>query len=49
MKVFWADGSVVSTLKPDSKHKIVFIPQTYLNRLSDEYEELTEIDEIIRI
>lgn len=47
MKVYWADGSVVSTSKPDSKHKIVFIPQTYLNRLSDEHEELTEIDEII--
>lgn len=47
MKVYWADGSVVSTTEPDLKHKIVFIPQTYLNRLSDEHEELTEIDEII--
>lgn len=47
MTVYWADGSVVSTSKPDTKHKIVYIPQTYLNRLSDENEELTEIDRII--
>ena len=47
MFVYWADGSVVSTTKPDTKHKIVYIPQTYLNRLSDENEELTEIDRII--
>ena len=47
MAVYWADGSVVSTSKPDTKHKIVYIPQTYLNRLSDENEELTEIDRII--
>lgn len=47
MKVYWSDGSVISTTKPDSAHKIVFIPQTYLNRLSDEHEEITEIDKII--
>lgn len=47
MAVYWADGSVVSTSRPDRKHKIVYIPQTYLNRLSDENEELTEIDRII--
>lgn len=47
MSVYWADGAVVSTSKPDFKHKIVYIPQTYLNRLSDENEELTEIDRII--
>lgn len=47
MRVYWSDGAVVSTEKPDSKHKIVYIPQTYLNRLSDKNEELTEIDRII--
>lgn len=47
MSIHWADGAVVSTSEPDSEHKIVYIPQTYLNRLSDENEELTEIDRII--
>ena len=47
MSVYWADGDVVSTAKPSAKHKIVYIPQTYLNRLTDENEELTEIDKII--
>ena len=30
------------------EHKIVYIPQTYLNRLADEKEERTEIDTIIQ-
>lgn len=38
MKVFWKDG------KSDN-HKIVYIPQTYLNQLSEEKENQTEIDE----
>jgi ABC-type cobalamin/Fe3+-siderophores transport system ATPase subunit len=37
----WADG------KSDDKRKIVYIPQTYLNRLSDEKETTTKIDAII--
>ena len=46
VKVFWKDGSV-STKDQQSDHKMVYIPQTYLNRLSDESEEITEIDKII--
>jgi DNA repair exonuclease SbcCD ATPase subunit len=45
--VHWSDGSKSSSPQ-SSKKKIVFIPQTYLNRLSDEREETTEIDEIIK-
>lgn len=33
--------------KLNEEHKIVYIPQTYLNRLSDSVEEETEIDKII--
>lgn len=39
--VLWADGKI------DESRKIVYIPQTYLNRLSDERESTTEIDTII--
>ncbi|WP_196599423.1 TrlF family AAA-like ATPase [Pectinatus frisingensis] len=46
VEVHWRDGSVSSQNKPDG-HKIVYIPQTYLNRLSDQNEEFTEIDQII--
>jgi len=49
VKVFWSDGAESSVLSSnDSAHKIVYIPQTYLNRLSDGNEEVTEIDNIIR-
>lgn len=44
--VHWADGEISSTLS-SVKKKIVYIPQTYLNRLSDEREETTEIDTLI--
>ena len=47
VKVFWKDGTVSTTESSDYKHKIIYIPQTYLNRLSDEHEEITEIDKII--
>ncbi len=47
VKVYWRDGAVSQNGKNSQEHKIVYIPQTYLNRLSDEHEELTEIDEII--
>lgn len=33
--------------KNDDERKIIYIPQTYLNRLSDEKESKTEIDSII--
>lgn len=37
IKVFWTD-------KTEEKRKIIYIPQTYLNKLSDEQQEKTEID-----
>lgn len=40
-QVVWSDG------KSDEDRKIIYIPQTYLNRLSDEKESTTEIDTII--
>lgn len=47
MSVFWADGSVSKLGNMDNPHKVIYIPQTYLNRLSDNQEEITEIDRII--
>lgn len=47
VKVFWKDGEVNETAVQNDSHKIVYIPQTYLNQLSDENEEKTEIDSII--
>ena len=47
VKVFWKDGEVNETGTQNGSHKIVYIPQTYLNQLSDESEEKTEIDSII--
>jgi|LSQX01.3.fsa_nt_gb ABC-type cobalamin/Fe3+-siderophores transport system ATPase subunit len=41
-RVFWKDGS-----EDHEKRKIVYIPQTYLNRLTDEEQETTQIDELI--
>lgn len=41
VSVTWRDG------KKDEARKIVYIPQTYLNRLSDAKESTTEIDKII--
>lgn len=46
LQVFWRDG--VSSNERDKQRKIVYIPQTYLNRLSDEEQETTEIDTIIQ-
>jgi ABC-type cobalamin/Fe3+-siderophores transport system ATPase subunit len=40
--VFWKDGS-----QEHEKRKIVYIPQTYLNRLTDEEQETTQIDKLI--
>lgn len=45
--VCWKDGKISEYGKQDEEHKIVYIPQTYLNRLSDSAEEETEIDKII--
>ena len=46
LQVFWRDG--VSSNERDKQRKIVYVPQTYLNRLSDEEQETTEIDTIIQ-
>ncbi len=46
LKVFWRDG--ICSDDRDKERKIVYIPQTYLNRLSDEEQETTEIDTIIQ-
>lgn len=49
IKVFWADQKDEDAkLTQNENHKIVYIPQAYLNRLSDENEEVTEIDNIIQ-
>ena len=45
MKVYWKDGSISDG---SNKKNIVYIPQTYLNSLSDNQEEKTEIDKIIQ-
>lgn len=46
LKVYWRDGVCSDDRGKD--RKIVYIPQTYLNRLSDEEQETTEIDTIIQ-
>ncbi|WP_373131767.1 TrlF family AAA-like ATPase [Clostridium sp. M62/1] len=46
LKVYWRDG--VCSDDKSKERKIVYIPQTYLNRLSDEEQETTEIDTIIQ-
>ena len=45
MRVYWKDGTISDGT---DKKNIVYIPQTYLNSLSDNQEEKTEIDEIIQ-
>lgn len=44
-KVFWKDGSLNNQ---EGMHKIVYIPQAYLNRISDKGEEETETGLIIK-
>lgn len=46
LKVYWRDG--ICSDDKTKERKIVYIPQTYLNRLSDEEQETTEIDTIIQ-
>ena len=48
IQVNWADGTISCPDGTSDAHKIVYVPQTYLNRLTDENEEQTEIDEIIQ-
>ena len=46
IKVFWKDG-LTSTLDEGNDKKIIYIPQSYLNKLMDDLAEKTEIDVII--
>lgn len=39
--VFWGDG------KSNEKRKIIYVPQSYINRISDERNTKTEIDSLI--
>ena len=48
IQVVWRDGDVNINGSYDETHKIVYIPQTYLNRLTDEGEKTSEIDKIIQ-
>lgn len=48
IKVFWKDGDINTNGEFDETHKIVYIPQTYLNRLTEEGEKASEIDKIIQ-
>lgn len=41
LRVFWRDGE-------EKDRKIIYIPQTYLNKLSDSKQEKTEIDQWIQ-
>ena len=46
IKVYWRDGGCSPS--ENAKRKIVYIPQTYLNRLSDDEQRTTELDVIIQ-
>ena len=45
--VRWKDGTISRSSDYQHDHKIVYIPQTYLNRLSESEDESTDIDSII--
>lgn len=47
LTVKWKDNSSNIQANDISSRKIVYLPQTYLNRLSDEKESKTDIDNII--
>lgn len=48
-KVFWRDKQVNKRNEEDGvTKKIIYIPQSYLNRLVDKHEDKTSIDEIIK-
>ncbi|MDR0850571.1 MAG: hypothetical protein LBN07_03760 [Christensenellaceae bacterium] len=42
LSVYWKDDNI-----PNKQRKITYIPQTYLNRLTDDQENKTEIDDLI--
>lgn len=45
--VRWKDGTTSTSKDSQHDHKIVYLPQTYLNRLSESEDESTDIDSII--
>lgn len=45
--VRWKDGALSTSEDSQHDHKIVYIPQTYLNRLCESEDESTDIDSII--
>ncbi|WP_445227720.1 TrlF family AAA-like ATPase [Croceitalea sp. MTPC5] len=48
-EVHWADDSISFLGRPDNPTKrIIYIPQSYLNRVVDEGEKTSDIDEIIQ-
>lgn len=46
--VRWRDGTESKSSDTQHDHKIVYIPQTYLNRLSESEDEVTDVDGIIK-
>lgn len=46
--VHWRDGTKSTGGDADTQHSLVYIPQSYLNRLSESSEEVTDIDRIIQ-
>lgn len=46
--VRWKDGAFSKSTDDIHSHKIVYIPQSYLNRLSESEDESTDIDDIIQ-
>ena len=45
--VHWRDGTKSTAHTTDAEHSLVYLPQSYLNRLSEGGEETSDIDEII--
>lgn len=49
MEVFWKDGQISSLDSKNNPNKrIIYIPQSYLNRVVDHEEKNTDIDDIIK-
>lgn len=48
VEVEWCDGTKSRAGTIDHTHKIIYIPQTYLNRLVEEKQKVTEIDRMVR-
>lgn len=48
INVYWKDNECSNINNKEKNRKIIYIPQTYLNKLSEEKENDTELDEIIK-